>query len=205
MPEIIFSLPVPYLRYTRSVPCLRSSISRKFRMNPSSFRMFAILSFSWDEGMSTFSCSAPLALRMRVSMSAIGSVSIPRLLLPGGLDHSRNLAFEGQFPEADPAHLEFPQVSPRAAAQLAAAVRPHLELRGAQGLVPQRGLRHCLLPERHPQVREERLRLLVGPGAGHNDHVHPARLVDLVVNDLRKDHLFPQAKREVPPAIKCLR
>src|SRR5205814_681540 len=38
--------------------------------------MRAISSFSFEDGISTRSCSALLALRMRVSMSATGSVSI---------------------------------------------------------------------------------------------------------------------------------
>jgi hypothetical protein len=39
-----------------------------------SFSSRAIWTFSFDDGMSTRRCFCPLALRMRVSMSAIGSV-----------------------------------------------------------------------------------------------------------------------------------
>jgi hypothetical protein len=49
---------------------------RKFLMNPSSLRISASRTLSFEEGMSTFSCSARLPLRMRVSMSATGSVTI---------------------------------------------------------------------------------------------------------------------------------
>src|SRR4029453_254056 len=41
-PEMIFSPPVPYLRYTRSVPCLLSSMKRKFLTKPSSLRTSVI-------------------------------------------------------------------------------------------------------------------------------------------------------------------
>ena len=45
-------------------------------MKPSSFRISASRTFSFEDGMSTFSCSARLPLRMRASMSATGSVTI---------------------------------------------------------------------------------------------------------------------------------
>ena len=44
-------------------------------MNPSSVRMRAISRFIRDEGRVSSLCRAALALRMRVSMSAIGSVT----------------------------------------------------------------------------------------------------------------------------------
>src|SRR3972149_8866041 len=102
-------------------------------MNPSAFRIPAIFTFSFAAGMSTFSCSARLALRMRVSMSAMGSVTMSCPLLPRRLDHARNLALQGQLPEADPAHVELPEVPPGPPAQLAALVRPRPELRRAGG------------------------------------------------------------------------
>src|SRR3970282_1626402 len=116
---------------------------RKFLMKPSSLRISAILTFSFEEGTSTFSCSARLALRMRVSRSAIGSViDISSRLLPAGLDNARHLALEGELPEADAARLELPEIPARPAADLAAGVGPRLELwRGAllscsRGLAP---------------------------------------------------------------------
>ncbi len=44
-------------------------------MKPSSARIRAISRFTRDEGMLSSLCRAALALRMRVSMSAIGSVT----------------------------------------------------------------------------------------------------------------------------------
>src|ERR1700720_2509306 len=110
---MIFSLPA-YFRYTRSTPCLLSSMTRKFLVNPSSLRISAMRSLSFDDGMSTFSCSARLALRMRVRKSAIGSlIDMATRPLPARLDHARHLALEGELPEADPAELELPEEAAR--------------------------------------------------------------------------------------------
>src|SRR5262245_28136484 len=90
--------------------------------------------------MSTFSCSARLALRMRVNRSAMGSLIMTES--PARLDHAGHLALERELAEADAAQLELPQVSPRAAAQLAAVVDARLELHRALRLHDQRGLGH---------------------------------------------------------------
>ena len=71
--------------------------------------------------MSTFSCSAWLALRMRVSRSAIGSLCMAYQLaftMPG------TLALERQLAEAQAAHLELPEVAARPPAQPAAVIAP---------------------------------------------------------------------------------
>jgi hypothetical protein len=75
-------------------------------------------------------------LRIRVSMSAIGSVSILRLL-PTALGHPRDLAVVRELAQADPAETEFPVDGARAAAAPAAGVLPHLEPRLALLLVHQ--------------------------------------------------------------------
>src|SRR6266702_6934092 len=112
-------------------------------MKPSSFRISASRTLSLEEGMSTFSCSARLALRMRVRRSAMGSlIDMTPRLLPARLDHARHLALEGQLPEADPAQLELPEVPARSPAQPAALIGPRLELGRALLLHDQRGLRH---------------------------------------------------------------
>src|SRR5574342_612010 len=104
-------------------------------MKPSSFNSSAIRTFSFDAGMSTFSCSARLPLRIRVNMSAIGSVTVAirhslsrPAASPGGLHDARNLAPQRQPAEAEPAELELPDVAPRPPAQPAARVAPDLEL-----------------------------------------------------------------------------
>src|SRR5438309_2145167 len=100
-------------------------MTRKFLMNPSSLRISAIRSLSFDDGMSTFSCSARLALRMRVRKSAIGSLSMG---LPARLDHAGHLALERELAEADAARLELAQVPAGAVANPATGVSARLEL-----------------------------------------------------------------------------
>src|SRR5262245_43856814 len=117
-------------------------------MKPSSLRISAIRTLSLEDGMSTFSCSARLALRMRVSRSAMGSLLM--VASPARLHHARDLALEGQLPEAEAAHLELAQVTPRPPTQLAAGVGPRGKLRRPLGLHDERRLGHSLrLPERH--------------------------------------------------------
>src|SRR5206468_10970903 len=97
-------------------------------MKPSSFRISAIRTLSREAGMSTFSCSARLALRIRVSRSAIGSVIDMVAPSPARLHDARHLALERQFPEAEAAQLEFSEIASRAPAQPAPGVRPGAEL-----------------------------------------------------------------------------
>src|SRR6185312_14068417 len=95
--------------------------------------MRAIWTFNLELGISALSCSALLALRMRVSMSATGSVSIS-CLLPRALRHARDHALVGELPQADPAEPELLEHGARAPAAVAAGVVAHLELRGARSL-----------------------------------------------------------------------
>src|SRR5438132_12264477 len=111
--------------------------------------MRAISSFSFDDGISTRSCSALLALRMRVSMSATGSVSIS-FLLPGALRHARDHALMGELAQADPAEPELLEHGARAAALAAAAVVAGLEL-----LRPCRLGDQALLSHAAPRSRAE--------------------------------------------------
>src|SRR5689334_2161760 len=108
--------------------------------------MRAISSLSLEEGSSTRSCSALLALRMRVSMSATGSVIMARSPLPGAFRHAGDDALVGELPQADPAEPELLEHRARPAALVAAAVPAHLVLRRAPGLRDQRFLRHLVPP-----------------------------------------------------------
>src|SRR5437867_2613904 len=201
-PEIILSFAPPYLRYTRSVPCVASSSSRKFLMKPSSFRISATRTLSLDAGMSTFSCSARLALRMRVRRSAIGSL---RMGLPARLRDARNLALERQLAKAEPAHLELPEAAGRADAQLAPRIGARREFRFTLRLHDERRLGHAkLLTERTSQGREQHLGVLVRARRRDDADVHAADLVDLVVDDLREDQLLAQTERVVAPAVEAL-
>src|SRR5713226_1881126 len=93
--------------------------------------MRAISAFSRDAGMSTRVCLAVTALRIRVSMSAIGSVISFALSfrLPAALRHPGDVALERQLAEAQAAQPELPHVGARPAAQVAAVAQPDLELR----------------------------------------------------------------------------
>src|SRR5436309_4704989 len=104
--------------------------------------MRAISAFSFEFGISARSCSALLALRMRVSMSATGSVSIVRFLLPGALRHAGDHALVGELPQADAAEPELLEDGARPSTAVAARVVAHLVLRRPCGLDDQRLLRH---------------------------------------------------------------
>src|SRR3954454_25021385 len=97
-------------------------------MYPSSSRMRAISLRMPELGIETLSCSAWLALRMRVSMSAIGSVII--WCSPTALRHSGDHALVCELAQADPADAELAVVRARAAAARASVVVADLVLGG---------------------------------------------------------------------------
>src|ERR671918_614983 len=98
-----------------------------------SFRMRAISTFIVESGMSTRRCFDPQALRIRVSMSAIGSVMLMVVSLsPARLGDARDQPVQRQLAEADTADAELPNECARPAAALTAIVLPHGEL----GLAP---------------------------------------------------------------------
>src|SRR6185312_8411569 len=124
--------------------------------------MRARSAFSFDAGMSTRRCFDPQALRMRVNMSAIGSVmlmawawfrvrtSVARL--PARLPDAGNHSVQGQVAEANPAQAEFPQECARPTAALAAVVLPHRELRLALALFDHGLTSHHTLPFVNPDI-----------------------------------------------------
>src|SRR5690242_8328517 len=102
--------------------------------------MRAISSFSLETGTSTFWCRAPIALRMRASKSATGSVNLIMLLLgsspvdshsPRRLAHTRDLAAQREPAKTQAADAELAQVGARTAADMTAVVLP----RGKLGLL----------------------------------------------------------------------
>src|SRR5215467_13033396 len=103
-------------------------------MYPSSCRMRAISAFNREDGMSTRVCLALTALRIRVSMSAIGSVISLFFSIwvtsrsPAALGDSGHVAFERELPETETAQRELPHVRARAPAQVAAVPQPDLVL-----------------------------------------------------------------------------
>src|ERR1700753_3326290 len=117
----------------------------------------------FEYGIPTVSWYAELALRRRVSMSAIGSVIDMAVLaflaavsakadlrrvevLPAGLRDAGQFAAVCHRAEADPAQAELAVDGTRAAAAGAARVSPHFELRLAVRLDDQRLLSHLLAP-----------------------------------------------------------
>src|SRR5258705_5941993 len=101
-----------------------------------------------EAGMSTRVCLAVTALRIRVSISAIGSVisfcsQLSAIsLLPAALRHTRHVTFERELAEAQAAQRELPHVGARAAAQAAAVAQPDLVLRRLLFLGDLRGRCH---------------------------------------------------------------
>jgi hypothetical protein len=89
--------------------------------------MRAISFFTLDAGTSTFACLAWQAFRMRVSISAIGSViyflpDTPRFRLPTRFGNAWNFPLERQVPEANPAEAEPAYIAARPAAPTASVV-----------------------------------------------------------------------------------
>src|SRR5262249_49563567 len=79
----------------------------KSRMKPSSLSTWAIWPLTLVAGISTTGNSTRLALRIRVSMSAIGSVIMARgLPLPAGFLDAGDQAVGGQVAEANAADAE---------------------------------------------------------------------------------------------------
>src|SRR4051794_34700266 len=111
--------------------------------------MAARASFNLEEGMRTSSWNATLALRSRVSMSAIGSVIVTvRPPLPTGLGHARHLAGVHHLAQADAAQPELAEHGAGPPAALAAGVRTDLVLRGPLLLLDERLLGHAYCPSR---------------------------------------------------------
>src|SRR3989338_9017319 len=76
--------------------------------------------FTRDDGMRTLSFSAWRLLRMRVSMSAIGSVIIVKYLLPARLEHAGHFALHHEFAQLAAPQPEFFVHTARAPGQGAA-------------------------------------------------------------------------------------
>src|SRR6266702_3268953 len=92
--------------------------------------MSASDSFSFEPGIATESCIATLALRIRVSMSAMGStmVTVAVLLSPARLGHAGHLAVVHHLPKTDPAQPELAEHGFGPPAPAAPGVGPDLEL-----------------------------------------------------------------------------
>src|SRR5947207_233409 len=100
--------------------------------------MRAISALSRDAGMSTRVCLAVTALRIRASMSAMGSVisvlssfqlSANSLQLPAALGDARDVAFERELAEAQAAQRELAHVGAGTAAEAAPVPQADFEFR----------------------------------------------------------------------------
>src|SRR6476619_2838505 len=135
----------------------RRSITRKSAMYPSSLRIFAIATRTFVEGIVVSDCRAIPALRILVSISLIGSLTLIRPLslrlcfrvtpgwiarLPTRLRHARQSTNRRQLPETDPAEPKLPHVGPAASAKMAAIYLPGLKFCGAGRLDDQTLLSH---------------------------------------------------------------
>src|SRR5207244_2940481 len=128
---------------------------------------------------------------------------------PGRLLDARDLALGRQRAETDPADTELADVSARTPAEVAAVVSLHRpgasESPKNRRLLSHESPQPHSLPEREPELREQRPRLVVGAGGGHEGHLETPRLVDLVVFDLGKDELLAQPQRVVAVSVEAAR
>src|SRR5215216_90039 len=143
---------------------------------------------------------------MRVSMSAIGSVSI--CSSPTRLRHTRDLAVVRELAQADPAEAELPIDGARATAAPAAGVLPHLEARRPLLLVDQGLLGHLLISpvfvdgEGQSERAEQRECVLIGLRRCRDRDVQAPDPGDVVVVDLREDELLADPDRVVAPPVE---
>jgi hypothetical protein len=82
--------------------------------------------FIFEDGMITFAFRAVMALRMRVSISAIGSVIV--VPLPARLHDAGDVSTQRELTEAQTAQPELPDEGARTAALRAAVALADLEL-----------------------------------------------------------------------------
>src|ERR1035437_479080 len=131
-PETTGAFPSTYLSVTRNTGWTPSRSSRTPAMKPSCRRIRAISRLVREAGTTTSACRARDALRMRVSMSAIGSETFIDSL-PARLGDAGQLAQQRPLAEADTAQPKAPHECPRATADEAAVA--------SLDLVPGRPLR----------------------------------------------------------------
>src|SRR5690606_776432 len=153
-------------------------------------------------GSRVTSWRASAALRMRASMSAIGSVSI---VSPTRLGYARQLAAQRHQPEAQPAQVEVTIHGFGTSTDVATPDQPGFELGGAAHLRPLTCTRHQSTPEWHTELTEELLGFLIGLGGSDHGYVHALDFVDLVEVNLGKHDLLSQTQRVVARAVEGAR
>src|ERR1051325_9234452 len=169
--------------------------------------------------MSTRRWPAVQAFRMRVSMSATGSVMLMRASLsPAGLAHAGDVAPQRELAETDPAQSELPEHRAHPPAALAPADPPRGELRSALGALDPARLCHRsghllrgrvaplgrrLAPERPAELPEQRHGEVVPAAGGHERDIHPVDLLHLVVVDFGENELLLDAEGVVARAVEA--
>src|SRR6476646_4194569 len=110
--------------------------------------MTATASFNFDDGMATSSWNATFAFRIRVNMSAIGSVIVTARSPPSprALRHARDLTGMSHLAQTEPAQPEVAVDRARPATPPTTRVAAHLELRRALLLVHECLLGHRFTP-----------------------------------------------------------
>src|SRR5437868_4328812 len=114
------------------VPCTSSSSRVTVPTKPSFLRTLASSSLSLEAGIATLVLRAVIALRIRLSISAIGSVIFsPKIdirFLPAGLDDAGDIPAQRQTAEAKTAHVELAHIRATTATKRATAADTHFEL-----------------------------------------------------------------------------
>src|SRR5262252_1284759 len=114
--------------------------------------------FTFDAGTTTLTFSVACALRMRVSMSAMGSLMLILRLLPARLDHPGDLAAHCDLADLVAREAELAERAPRAARDGAAVAQAHG--RGVAGQRLQLGARLFLRLVGGLRVLDDREKLL---------------------------------------------
>src|SRR6185503_6368612 len=108
-----------------------------------SVRIRASSALSLERGMSTRRWPAVQAFRMRVSISATGSVMLMlSSLSPAGLAHAGDVPLQRELAETDPAQSELPEHRSHPPAALTTADSPRGELGSALGALDPTRLCH---------------------------------------------------------------
>src|SRR5262249_51633570 len=175
-------------------------------MKPCSFRMQAIPRFRCEAGTSTCSCRATEALRMRVSMSAMGSDNCT--LSP----HQLDLTTPGNWPFSASCRKQM-RHSPNL--RMKARGRPQMWQRfrcctlyfGGRWLLTifdTLAILPSTTPVRHAHELQHPAGLFVGVRVRHDRHLHAADAIALVVLDLGKHKLLPEPDGVAAPSVEGL-
>src|SRR5690242_4824765 len=138
--------------------------------------------FTFDAGTTTLTFSVACALRMRVSMSAMGSLMLISCLLPARLDHSGNLAAHRDLADLVAREAELAERAARPAGHGAAVAQPH-----GRGVARKRlelGARLLLRVVGRLGILDDRKKLL----AALREFLHGGAALRLAVDDGKLGH-----------------